>query len=115
MNKQKKSKRKKVCCKKDKIDGLEVSTIAGKIWNDRMIERIRRMKQQENEVRKRAIALFEIMDMGQKALGNGDNLFRWLTTSNRALGNKIPLKMMIAGDAELVRDELIRIEYGVFA
>jgi uncharacterized protein (DUF2384 family) len=114
MNKQKSSKRKDVNRGKDKIDGLEVSAAAGRIWNDRIIEEIRRNKQRENEVRKRALALYEIMDIGPKALGGKNKLFAWLISPNMALGGKIPLKLMIDDQAELVSDELIRIEHGVF-
>jgi uncharacterized protein (DUF2384 family) len=115
MNKQKKTNEKIVDCSKDKIDGLEVSAIATKIWNDRIIAQIRIKKEREDSIIKRAVALFEILDIGLKALGTSDKLYRWLTSPNRVLGNKIPLKMMIDDKAELVRDELIRIGHGLFA
>jgi len=115
MSKPKKTKRKKGNCYKDKIDRSEISAIAIKKWNDQLTERLKRNKQREDKIKKRAVALFEIMDIGPKALGNRDKLLWWLTTPNRALGDKIPLTLMIADKAEFVRDELLRIERGIFA
>ena len=54
------------------------------------------------------------VDVGQDVFGDLELFLRWLRHSCEALGGQLPIKLLgsITG-ARLVRDELVRIDYGV--
>jgi len=64
------------------------------------------------------LKLAEVYDSGLKAFdGNVTDFVRWLNSSIPALGNRRPVDLLMSGrlGAEIVNDELLRIEYGIFA
>jgi len=53
---------------------------------------------------------------GIEVFGNEEKFIAWLEIKNIALGGKKPKEMLDTNlNIELVKDELIRIEYGIFA
>jgi putative toxin-antitoxin system antitoxin component (TIGR02293 family) len=54
------------------------------------------------------------VDVGQDVFGDPELFLRWLRQSCEALGGKLPVELLgsITG-ARLVRDVLVRIDYGV--
>jgi len=54
------------------------------------------------------------VDVGEDVFGDPERFLRWLRHSCEALAGKVPFKLLgsITG-ARLVRDELVRIDYGL--
>ena len=60
--------------------------------------------------------LSSLYKYGTEVFGTEEKFIMWLETKNSALGNIIPKKLLdIADGINLLKDELTRIEYGVFA
>jgi putative toxin-antitoxin system antitoxin component (TIGR02293 family) len=56
------------------------------------------------------------MVRGTEVFESRENFLRWFTTPNTALGGKVPSDLVsLQTGAQLVMDELIRIDHGVFA
>ncbi len=67
-------------------------------------------------ISEKAVALMDIYSYGYEVFGDRHKFNRWIQTTNRALGNRIPLEVMdtIFGIDE-VRNIIIRIEHGVYS
>jgi putative toxin-antitoxin system antitoxin component (TIGR02293 family) len=64
------------------------------------------------------LKLAEVYESGMKAFDNNVTRFvEWLNASIPALNNRRPVDLLMSGrlGAEIVNDELLRIEYGIFA
>jgi putative toxin-antitoxin system antitoxin component (TIGR02293 family) len=56
-----------------------------------------------------------IAALAQRVFGNTEAARQWLVTTNPALSNEVPLRLLRTGSgAEVVENVLIRIEYGVY-
>lgn len=62
-----------------------------------------------------SVALLEVFKSGPGVFESKDKFLRWLNYPNISLGGKTPLKLMLSNKAKLVRDELLRIENGIFS
>lgn len=73
-------------------------------------------KRLSHEESARVLRLALVLAAAEDVLGSREKARRWLSKPNRALGGKVP-EALLADEygAELVREELSRIEYGVFA
>ena len=61
-----------------------------------------------------ALQLAEVYSRGRETFGSDEKLNAWLRLPNRALGGRAPLEILSSRfGAEMVRDELGRIEQGV--
>ena len=58
------------------------------------------------------IALLEVMKRGPKIIGSRDKFILWLNHSSIPLGRKVPLKLLLSNKAQMILDELGRIEHG---
>jgi putative toxin-antitoxin system antitoxin component (TIGR02293 family) len=106
--------------KKGAVNHLATSAIASRLFSDKNFSEFERhvMEQRKSE-RTRALpaheaALLEVFKLGPEVFGNKDKFISWLTHPSIALGRKAPLKLLLSRKAQLVRDELSRIEYGVY-
>lgn len=82
----------------------------------RTIQRYRNTQKFNPNISEHIIQLARLMVLGTEVFESRENFLRWFTTPNMALGGKIPIDLvkLLAG-AQLVMDELIRIDHGVFA
>jgi putative toxin-antitoxin system antitoxin component (TIGR02293 family) len=68
------------------------------------------------EESQRVYRLSRVVILATRALGNIEKARHWLQTSNRVLGDEVPLHLLDTDvGTEAVIEELGRIEYGVFA
>ncbi|MDQ3290017.1 MAG: DUF2384 domain-containing protein [Bacteroidota bacterium] len=64
----------------------------------------------------RILEIIQLFEKGEAVFGDKENFNTWLNTSNVALGNVKPKDLLDSSfGINLLQDELIRIEYGVFA
>ena len=82
----------------------------------RTIQRYRSRQRFNPTISEHIIQLARLMVRGTEVFESRDNFLRWFTTPNTALGGKIPSELVsLQTGAQLVMDELIRIDHGVFA
>ena len=64
----------------------------------------------------RLLQLARLFYKGEEIFGSTDRFGKWLESPNLALGNKKPIDFLETGlGSELVMDELLRIDFGVFS
>ena len=82
--------------------------------SERTLSRYDREKVLNESVSEHILQIERTVDAGQDVFGEPELFLRWLRQSCEALGGKLPISLIgsITG-ARLVRDELIRIDYGV--
>jgi putative toxin-antitoxin system antitoxin component (TIGR02293 family) len=82
--------------------------------SERTLSRYDRKKLLNESVSEHILQIERVVEIGEDVFGNPERFLRWLRDSCEALGGKVPIKLLgsITG-ARLVRDELIRIDYGV--
>jgi putative toxin-antitoxin system antitoxin component (TIGR02293 family) len=68
----------------------------------------------KESVSEHILQIERVVEVGEDVFGDPERFLRWLRHSCEALGGKVPVKLLgsITG-ARLVRDELVRIDYGV--
>jgi len=82
----------------------------------RTIQRYKTDQKFSPTVSEHIIQLARIMVKGAEVFESRDNFMRWFNTPNVALGGKIPSELVtLQTGVQLVMDELVRIDYGVFA
>lgn len=82
----------------------------------RTIQRYRNTQKFNPNISEHIIQLARLMVLGTEVFESRENFLRWFTTPNMALGGKIPADLVnLQAGAQLVMDELIRIDHGVFA
>jgi putative toxin-antitoxin system antitoxin component (TIGR02293 family) len=60
--------------------------------------------------------IVDIFEFADQVFGNRQKAQRWLREPCRAMDNVVPLDLLQSSEgAELVRDELLRIEHGIYA
>ena len=82
--------------------------------SERTLSRYDREKLLNESVSEHILQIERTVDVGQDVFGDPELFLRWLRQSCDALGGKLPINLLgsITG-ARLVRDELVRIDYGV--
>jgi len=82
--------------------------------SERTLSRYDREKLLKESVSEHILQIKRAVDVGEDVFGDPERFLRWLRHSCEALGGKVPIKLLgsITG-ARLVRDELVRIDYGV--
>ncbi len=81
----------------------------------RSLHRYKKTQLLSSNVSDHLIQLATLFDLGKKVLGK-EKFQTWLSLPNLALGNVKPLELLKTSTGiRTVSDELIRIEYGVFA
>lgn len=85
--------------------------------NRRTLERYRKEKKKLDTAKsERLLQISIIINTGLQVFGDADKLFSWLKTESLALGNVKPKDLLDTNfGISLVRDELTRIEHGIFA
>lgn len=64
----------------------------------------------------RLLRIARVSAQAEEAFGNRDKASRWLRKPNRILKNAVPLELLrTSTGTELVREELIRIQHGIYA
>lgn len=82
----------------------------------RTLQRYSKNQKFSPTVSEHIIQLARLMVKGAEVFESRDKFKRWFTTPNVALGGKPPSELVILQTGtQLVMDELIRIDYGVFA
>lgn len=61
------------------------------------------------------VEIAEVVDAGLEVFGDNDKLYLWLSTPNFALGNQKPMDLISDSyGKQMVLEELVRIEHGIF-
>lgn len=82
----------------------------------RTIQRYKNTQKFNPTISEHIIQLARLMVRGTEVFESRENFLRWFTTPNTALGGKVPSDLVsLQTGAQLVMDELTRIDYGVFA
>lgn len=82
----------------------------------RTIQRYKNAQKFNPIISEHIIQLARLMVRGTEVFESRENFLRWFTTPNTALGGKVPSELVnLQTGAQLVMDELIRIDHGVFA
>jgi putative toxin-antitoxin system antitoxin component (TIGR02293 family) len=82
----------------------------------RTIQRYDNNKKFDSNVSEHIVQLARLMVRGTEAFGSRDNFKRWFNTPNLALGGQVPSELVnLQTGAQLIMDELSRIEHGIFA
>ena len=82
----------------------------------RTVQRYSRSQKFNPTVSEHIIQLARLMAKGVEVFESRDKFKRWFTTPNVALGGKAPSELVsLKTGTQLVMDELMRIDYGVFA
>ncbi len=81
----------------------------------RTIQRYASNRSLQPDVADHAIALTKLLIYGNDVFGDKEKFLLWIDSPSKALGGKMPSEIMdsITG-LELIKDELARIEYGVY-
>jgi putative toxin-antitoxin system antitoxin component (TIGR02293 family) len=83
---------------------------------ERTIQRYTLEKSFNRIVSEQILQIAEVAVRGADVFGDKDKFLLWLKQPNRALGNKTPIGLLGSRfGAEMVLDELGRMEYGVFS
>lgn len=83
---------------------------------ERTIQRYRPHQHFNRVVSEHILQLAEILAYGTAVFGDREKFLRWLRIPNAALGHRTPFELLDSRfGAEIIRDELGRIEHGVFA
>lgn len=82
----------------------------------RTIQRYKNTQKFNPTISEHIIQLARLMVRGTEVFESRENFLSWFTTPNTALGGKVPSDLVsLQTGAQLVMDELIRIDHGVFA
>jgi len=82
----------------------------------RTIQRYKNTQKFNPAVSEHIIQLARLMVRGTEIFKSRENFLRWFTTPNTALGGNVPSDLVsLQTGAQLVMDELTRIDHGVFA
>jgi len=82
----------------------------------RTIQRYKSSQKFNPAVSEHIIRLARILVKGTEVFESRENFIRWFNTPNTALGGAVPSELVsLQTGAQLVMDELVRIDYGVFA
>ncbi len=83
---------------------------------ERTLQRKKDLDLLNESVSEQIIQIAEVYSRGEDVFNNIDNFQIWLDTPSTALGKKKPFELMSSRyGAQMVLDELGRIEYGVFS
>ena len=82
--------------------------------SERTLSRYDREKLLKESVSEHILQIERVVEVGEDVFGDPERFLRWLRHSCEALGGKLPINLLgsITG-TRLVRDELVRIDYGV--
>lgn len=82
----------------------------------RTIQRYDSNQKFDSNVSEHIVQLARLMVRGTEVFGSRDNFKRWFNTPNMALGGQVPSELVnLQTGAQLIMDELSRIEHGIFA
>ena len=95
--------------------GLSVAEIAALLpVGERTIQRYERSHRFKSNVSEHILQIAEVAARGEEVFGEKDRFLAWLNLPSAALGNAIPEELLSSRfGAELVLDELGRIEHGI--
>jgi putative toxin-antitoxin system antitoxin component (TIGR02293 family) len=66
-------------------------------------------------ISERLIVLADLFSRGEEVFGSSEKFREWMHSSNHALG-EVPMRLLDTSPGiEMIRDELVRIEHGVFS
>jgi putative toxin-antitoxin system antitoxin component (TIGR02293 family) len=83
---------------------------------ERTIQRYTMEKSFNRILSEQILQIAEVAARGTEVFGDKDKFLLWLKQPNRALGNKTPINLLGSRfGAEMILDELGRMEYGVFS
>jgi putative toxin-antitoxin system antitoxin component (TIGR02293 family) len=83
---------------------------------ERTIQRYTPKKQFNRVVSEQILQIAEVVAKGSRVFGNKEKLLLWMNHPNKALSGKMPMSLLSSKfGADVVLDELGRIEHGVFA
>ena len=83
---------------------------------ERTLQRKKDLDLLNESVSEQIIQIAEVYSRGEEVFNNIDNFQIWLDTPSTALGKKKPFELLSSRyGAQMVLDELGRIEYGVFS
>ena len=83
---------------------------------ERTIQRYAPKKHFNRVVSEQILQVAEIAARGSEVFGDRDRFLQWMNTPSRALADKTPLSLLSSKfGAEMITDELGRIEHGIFS
>jgi len=83
---------------------------------ERTIQRKKDQDRLNEALSEHIIQIAEVYSRGSEVFDSQEEFHAWVNTVNRALGNKTPIELLSSRyGAQMVLDELGRIEHGVFA
>lgn len=83
---------------------------------ERTIQRYTQEKHFNRVVSEHILQIAEVAAKGSKTFGDKEQFLIWINLSNEALNNKTPLSLLNSKfGADIVLDELGRIEHGIFS
>ncbi len=84
--------------------------------SERSLQRYSDMDRLKSGISEHILIITKVMLRAEKVLGSAEKLKHWLNTPSIGLGQRTPLSLLDTSfGAQLVMDELGRLEYGVFA
>ena len=84
--------------------------------SERTIQRYTAKKTFSRVVSEQILQMAEVAAKGTEVFGDRDRFLAWMRHPNKALGNKAPMSLLNSRfGAEMVLDELGRMEHGVFS
>ena len=83
---------------------------------ERTLQRKRDSDLLNESISEHVIQIAEVYSRGNEVFDSVDDFQTWLNTANKALGNRKPVELMSSRyGAQMILDELGRIEHGVFS
>ncbi|MDA3951269.1 MAG: DUF2384 domain-containing protein [Spirochaeta sp.] len=83
---------------------------------ERTIQRKKDQDRLNEAVSEQIIQIAEVYSRGSEVFDSAEDFQSWVNTGNRALGNRKPIELLSSRyGAQMVLDELGRIEHGIFA
>ena len=97
--------------------GLSVGEMAALLpVGERTIQRYSRTRRFKSSVSEHILQIAEVAARGEEVFGEKERFLAWLNLSSAALGNSTPGDLLCSRfGAELILDELGRIEHGILA
>lgn len=84
--------------------------------SERTLQRKKELDLLNNKISEHILQIAEVYSRGSEVFSNLDDFHVWNGLENRALGNKKPIELLSSRyGAQMVLEELGRIEHGIFA
>jgi putative toxin-antitoxin system antitoxin component (TIGR02293 family) len=84
--------------------------------SERTLQRKKDSDLLSKSISEHVIQIAQIFSRGDEVFNSAEDFQTWINTANKALGNKKPIELLSSRyGAQMILDELGRIEHGVFS